>query len=423
MFEVRKISIGSAPALISIVLLFAVVLAVPFTASADSKKKKQAAAATPPPKIDYSMIVWPNPPAIARIKYLAFYSAQPLKDVDKPKTAKQGWMDRLAGTVPEQDNTKLLFQLAQPYGLATDSKGRVYVADSKVGAIFIFNTETRDVEMIKNRVDAHFVRIIGLAMDDSDRLFVVDPGLKHVLVFNAQHKAEDVITDGLVEPSMAAIDTQNRLLYISDVTLDQVFVFDADTLKLKRKIGTTGHNHELTAPGELAKPTGVAVDKEGNLYVADTLNDRIEVFDADGVFLRTWGKNGDGPGYFARPKGVAIDSDGHVWVADGMQDRIQVFTNEGQLLIAMGGHGLLPGQYQGLVNVASDNRRNRIYTSEIYPGRVQEFRYVTDAEFDQLKKEREQMRADSAPKPAGIPAAAAEAKPPQTAGSPATPPK
>src|ERR1019366_5722851 len=127
------------------------------------------------------------------------------------------------------------------------------------------------------------------------------------------------------------LTTQNRLLYISDVTLDQVFVFDADTLKLKRKIGTTGHNHELTAPGDLAKPTGVAVDKEGNLYVADTLNDRIEVFDADGVFLRTWGKNGDGPGYFARPKSVAVDSDGHVWVADGMQDRVQVFTNEGQL--------------------------------------------------------------------------------------------
>jgi len=89
----------------------------------------------------------------------------------------------------------------------------------------------------------------------------------------------------------------------------------------------------------------------------------------------------------------------------------------------MGGHGLLPGQYQGLVNVASDNRRNRIYTSEIYPGRVQEFRYVTDAEFDQLKKEREQMRANSAPKPATTPAAAAEATPPQTTESPATPPK
>jgi DNA-binding beta-propeller fold protein YncE len=255
-------------------------------------------------------------------------------------------------------------------------------------------------------------------MDDNDRLFVSDPGLRHVLVFNKEHKAEDVITDGMVEPSDLAIDTQNRLLYVSDVSLDQVLVYDADTFKLKRKMGTTGHKHELTTPGDFAKPTGVAVDKEGNLYVADTLNDRIEVFDADGAFLRTWGKNGDGPGYFARPKGVAIDSDGHIWVADGMQDRVQVFTSEGQLLITMGGHGLLPGQYQGLVNVAADNKRNRIYTSEIYPGRVQEYRYVTDAEADQLRKEREKLRADSVPKPKeGQPSAAAtppaQAEPPQ----------
>src|SRR5664279_6530025 len=425
MFEVCKKRVGSAQVLTAALLVFAITLTVPFAAFGGSKKKKDGAAAAPKkiPVIDYSMIVWPNPPAIARIRYLAFFSAQKLSQVETPKTAKQGWMDRLAGTQPEQDNTKVLFQLGQPYGIAIDSKGRVYVADGKVGAIFIFNTETRDVEMIKNKIEAHFVRIIGLAMDDNDRLFVVDPGLKHVLVFNAQHKAEDVITDGLVEPSMAAIDTQNRLLYISDINLDQVLVFDADTFKLKRKIGTTGHNHELTTPGDFAKPSGVAVDKEGNLYVADTLNDRIEVFDADGVYLRTWGKNGDGPGYFARPKGVTIDSDSHVWVADGMQDRVQVFTNEGQLLITMGGHGLLPGQYQGLVNVATDNLRNRVYTSEIYPGRVQEFRYVTDAEFDQLRKEREQMRAESAPKPASAPAAAAEVKPPQTTAPQATAPK
>src|SRR5208337_3666474 len=127
------------------------------------------------------------------------------------------------------------------------------------------------------------------------RLFVSDPGLKHILVFDSTHKATDVITEGMAEPGNLALDRENRLLYVSDVKLDQVLVYDADTLKLKRKIGTTGHNHELTTPGDLAKPTGVAVDKEGNLYVADTLNDRIEVFDADGVFLRTWGKNGDGP--------------------------------------------------------------------------------------------------------------------------------
>ncbi|HZD32331.1 MAG TPA: SMP-30/gluconolactonase/LRE family protein [Candidatus Angelobacter sp.] len=423
MFDLHKNLARFWPTLTVAILLAGFTLAAPFPASADSKKKKTGAAAPTHGPVDYSNIVWPNPPAIARIKYMAFYSAQPLKDLDKPSAnSKQGWMDRLAGTVPQSENSKPFFQLAQPYGMAVDTKGNLYVADSKVGAIFIFNPETRDVAMIKNKVEAHFVRIIGLAMDDNDRLFVSDPGLKHVLVFNPQHKAEDVITDGLSEPSGLAIDVQNRLLYVSDVTLDQILVYDADTFKLLRKMGTTGKNHELTTPGDFAKPTGVAVDKDGNLYVCDTLNDRIEVFDADGAFIRTWGKNGDGPGYFARPKGVAIDSDGHIWVADGMQDRVQVFSNEGQLLIVMGGHGLLPGQFQGLVSIASDNKRNRIYTSEIYPGRVQAFRYVTDAEFDQLRKEREQMRAASAPKSVAAPApAAAQAAPPQPAPQPAQP--
>ena len=396
-------------------VLLIVALSLPGSLFGGDKKKKAADAPKPPPVIDYSNIVWPNPPAIARIRYLAFYAAQQVSQVEEAKnTKKQGWMDRLAGTQPEGESTHVLFQLAQPFGIAVDSKGQVYVADTKVGAIFIFDTETRKAELIKNSVHAHFVRIIGLAMDDNDRLFVADAGLRHVLVFNSKHEAEDVITEGLVEPSMVAIDTNNRLLYVSDVSLDQVLVYDADTYKLLRKIGTAGHNHELTGPGEFAKPTGLALDKEGNLYVADTLNNRIEIFDADGQFIRAFGKNGDGPGYFARPKGVAIDSDGNIWVADGMLDRIQVFNKDTRLLIVMGGHGLLPGQFQALVNVAADTRRNRIYTSEIYPGRVQEFRYVTEAEADQLRKERETMRAQSAPKQVAAPAAA-EAKPPQSA--------
>ena len=287
------------------------------------------------------------------------------------------------------ESNKVLWQLAEPYGLAVDSKNNLYIADQKVGAIFIFNTETRDLDLMKNKVHGHFVRIIGLAIDDGDRLFVSDPGLRHILVFDSAHNATDVITDGLVEPGNLAIDRENRLLYVSDINLDQVLVYDADTLKLKRKIGTTGHNHELTSPGDLAKPTGLALDAEGNLYVCDTLNDRIEVFDPDGKFISTYGKNGDGPGYFARPKGIAIDGDGHIWVADGVQDRVQVFDTEWQLLIIFGGHGLLPGQFQGLVNIAIDNN-NRVFTSEIYPGRVQQFLYVTDAQAEKLKKEREE---------------------------------
>jgi sugar lactone lactonase YvrE len=360
--------------------------------------------------IDYSNIVWPNPPAIARIRYQAFYSAQKLSQVDSPNNKKQKWMDRLAGTQAANENGKVLFQLAEPYGLAVDSKNNLYVADQKVGAIFIFNTETRDVELIKNKIHAHFVRVIGLAMDDNDRLFVSDPGLRHILVFDATHKAEDIIEEGLVEPGGMAIDKENRLLYVADVALDQVLVYDADSFKLLRKIGTTGHNHELTTPGDFAKPTGVAVDQDGNLYVCDTLNNRIEIFDADGKFISTFGKAGDGPGYFARPKGVAIDSDGHIWVADGMQDRVQVFNKEAQLLITFGGHGLLPGQFQGLVGIATD-KNNRVFTSEMYPGRVQQFRYVTDAEAEQLRKDREEQRIKKSGTKEVVPAAEAKVAP------------
>jgi len=376
-------------------VLMMVVLGSPLAVLGDKKKKKNDAPAKVP-VIDYSNIVWPNPPAIARIRYQAFYAAQKLSQVEAPSTQKAKWMDRLAGTQPTSESGRVLYQLGEPYGMAVDSKNNLYVADQKVGAIFIFNTETREAQLIKNKTDAHFVRIIGLAMDDGDRLFVSDPGLRHVLVFDANHKPTDVITEGMTEPGSMAIDRENRLLYVSDIQLDQVLVYDADSLKLLRKIGTTGHNHELTTPGDLAKPSGLAVDADGNLYVCDTLNDRVEVFDADGKFISTYGKNGDGPGYFARPKGITIDSDGHIWVADGMQDRVQVFNQQWQLLIVFGGHGLLPGQFQGLVNVTADTRNNRVFTSEIYPGRVQQFRYVTDAEADALQKEKEAGRVKKA---------------------------
>ncbi len=376
------------------VTILMLAIASPLTLHADKKKKADTAAETEAKirAIDYSNIVWPNPPAITRIKFKTWYASdKSVRDLQGNKQKKSGWMDRLAGTQSNDEVFTQPFQLLQPYGLAVDSTGNLYIADQKVGAIFMFDTETREVDLIKNSVHAHFARIIGLAMDDSDRLFVSDPGLRHILVFDKDHKPEDVITDGVVEPGGLAIDTQNRLLYVADVQLDQVLVYDADTLKQLRKIGTTGHNHELTSPGDFSKPAGVAVDAEGNLYVADTYNNRVEIFDADGNFVSTFGKAGDGPGYFSRPKGIAIDGDGHIWVADGMQDRVQVFNKDGQLLISFGGHGLLPGQFQGLVGITID-KRNRVFTSEIFPGRAQQFQYVTDAQADQERERRAAKR-------------------------------
>ncbi len=170
-------------------------------------------------------------------------------------------------------------------------------------------------------------------------------------------------------------------------------------------MGTGGKKHTLTSPGDFAMPTNLAVDGDGNLYVADTFNDRVEIFDAVGNFIRTFGKAGDGRGYFARPKGIAIDRDGHIWVADAVQDRVQVFTPEGQVLLWMGGHGVLPGQFSSLAGLTIA-KNNRVFTSEQYPGRVQMFRYFTDAEarVEKARRDAEEQKKPALGKVPGEPA-------------------
>ncbi|HXZ34274.1 MAG TPA: 6-bladed beta-propeller [Terriglobales bacterium] len=399
----RKVLIGLA------VLVVLVLGGSP--AHAQKKNKKAASTAgvvdkTKKVYFDISKIIWPNPPAITRIKFLSIFTGQKidwagLQTTQKPK---QSWMDRLAGAQPDQQvkdaKKKIGFQLIRPYGVAADSKGNIYVADQGVAAIFIFSPETGDMQLIKNGQDAHLPMVTGLAMDDNDRLFVADAKLHHVLVFNAEHLAEASFgAESLVSPAGIALDKENRFVYVVDTQQDQVLVFDADNYKLLRRIGTGGKKHTLTSEGDFSLPTGVAVDKDGNVYVTDTLNNRVEIFDADGGFMSQFGKSGDGPGHFARPKGIAVDGDGHIWVADEVQCRVQVFDKDAQLLIYFGGPGFYPGQFNALYGIAFDTATNRIITSEQFPGRVQIFRYVTDAEAAAEKARREAEQ--KTPKAAG----------------------
>jgi len=424
---------------LAVLLLLVLGLALPFSAGADKKKKKTADTAAAPevgPRkfpFDPTKLVWPSPPNVARIHWLDYFAGSKIDYTPPPTTKpKATWMDRLAGGQSQQEKVNLKtfpFQLIGPYGIAVDSKGLVYVADQKVGAVFIFNTETRDTQLIRNGYEAHFGWINGLAIDDDDRLFVSDGKMHRVLIFNTKREVEGQITEGLVDPVGIALDTTNRFLYVVDTQQDQVIVYDADTLKLLRRIGTGGKNHFLTSPGDFGAPQGVALDAEGNVYVTDTLNNRVEIFDADGSFISTFGKAGDGPGTFARPKGIAVDADGHIWVADEMQDRLQVFNREGQLLTYIGTqHGDLPGQFKALVGVAID-KKNRVFTTEQYPGRLQVFRYVTDAEAaaektkhdEELQKAAEQRQKGATSAPPDKPAEASPQKAPDSPSPNAAP--
>ena len=413
----------------TVLLVVAVALSLSSIANAGKKKKAVPAAAPEagPRKFNFdpTKLVWPSPPNIARVHWVDYFAGSKIDySPTANKKAKASWMDRLAGGDPEPEKVNpknFPFQLIGPYGIAIDSKGLVYVADQRVGAIFIFNIATRDTQLIRNGIEAHFGWINGLAIDDDDRLFVSDGKMHRVMILNAKHEVENEIKEGIMDPVGLAIDTENRFLYVVDTQQDQVIVYDADSLKLLRRIGTGGKNHFLTSPGDFAAPQGIAIDGDNNIYVTDTLNNRVEIFDADGNFISEFGKHGDGPGYFSRPKGIAVDSDGHIWVADAMEDRLQVFNKEGQLLTYIGmGHGDMPGQFKSLVGVAID-KHNRVYTTEQEPGRLQVFRYVTDAEAAEEKRKREDELKQAAERrknaAAVAPPAAAPEKPATAPGT------
>ncbi len=378
----------------ALIAVFVLALFSPVALQAKKKKpvettqKKQE----PRPQVDTSKLVWPEPPNLPRIRYTNYFAGMKIDRPVEDKKPKQSWMDRLAGAQTQDEkvtNKNFPFQMLGPYGMAVDSKNRLYVGDQKVGAIFVFNTETRDTELIRNGFEAHFAMINAIAVDDNDRIFVSDGKLAKVLVFDANRKIEAQINEGLVDPLGLAIDTERRLLYVVDTKQDVVLVYDADSLKPLRKIGTPGKKHTLTGPGEFSLPTNIALDKEGNVYVTDSLNFRIEIFDAEGNFLSQFGQHCDAIGCFERPKGIAVDSDGHIWVVDSNLALVEIFNRDGELLAYVGGPGRSLGRFDDPMGIVID-KNNRVFVSEQYPwGRVQQFQYITDAESAAMKAERE----------------------------------
>src|SRR5262249_4034573 len=97
--------------------------------------------------------------------------------------------------------------------------------------------------------------------------------------------------------------------------------------------------------GQFIEPRGVAVDPNGNIFVADTGNNRIQEFNSSGVFLRMWGSAGFGDGQFAFLQGIAADSSGNVYAADGNTNRIQKFSPTGALITKWGSGGSGDGQF------------------------------------------------------------------------------
>ena len=117
---------------------------------------------------------------------------------------------------------------------------------------------------------------------------------------------------------------------------------------------------EGSGEGLLSNPLGVAVTAKDEVVVADNQNHRVQVFDSNGTFLRSFGRQGKYAGEFENPTGIAIDKDGNILVSEYYNHRVQIFSRKGTHLGSFGGKGSLDSQLLNPWGLSLDSTGNVI---------------------------------------------------------------
>ncbi len=186
-------------------------------------------------------------------------------------------------------------------------------------------------------------------------------------------------------PRNLAFDAQGNL-YVDDSDNARIQKFDP-TGKFLLKWGSKSPDNAVGAAGTFNQPWGIAVDKSGNVYVADTWNHRIQKFDSNGKFLTMWGTNGDTRGVanidpllLYGPRAIVIDAQGNLYVTDTGNKRVLKFSPDGTPLAQYGGVGASNGQFLEPVGLAIDPQGN-IFVADTWNQRIQKF----DSNFNFIK--------------------------------------
>ena len=325
------------------------------------------------PQKEEVRLVWPSPPLKPRIEFVR--SVVSAENLERDTTFSERLVAFLAGEKPPPN------RVAEPMGLAVSDDGqRLYVSDFAQLAVFIFDFGQKTFTKLGEKEPLG--QPVGLALDDQERLYVVEQFRKGISVFDRQGKKLTFITDPSLErPTGIAIDRRHGRIYVADTSHTKsekhtvkVFSMSGDL------VGTIG-GEKGDAPGQFLFPTYLTVDGNGNLYVTDTLNSRVQMFDAEGKYVKSFGQRGNAWGMFDKPKGVALDSFGNVYVADSGWSNVQIFNQKGQVLLFFGGRGPIPGMLKNPTAIAID-RNNQIYVADYLNHRVEMYRLVNTAAED-----------------------------------------
>ncbi|MCL4832386.1 MAG: TIGR03663 family protein [Caldilineaceae bacterium] len=177
------------------------------------------------------------------------------------------------------------------------------------------------------------------------------------------------------------VDTGNNRVLVLDGAGNFVQAFGSTCLLSEGEAGKCvdpdGAGPLALGDGQFREPWGVAVAADGTIFVSDTWNGRIQVFDSQGNFLRKWGVfniiDGENRDPFALfgPRGIAMGLNGNLLVADTGNKRIIEYTPMGEYVNQVGGGGVVLGRFEEPVDVAVDPRTGAVYVADIWNRRIQ----------------------------------------------------
>lgn len=263
--------------------------------------------------------------------------------------------------------------LQRPQSGFVDASGRIFVTDVSHAAVFVFDSPAGELRVWRAAgQSARFMTPVDVAPGANGEILVADADLKLIVRLNDEGEPLGGIGLGHLErPVGVARDPEGGRIFVADARAHDVKVFSDDG-ELIGRIGGHGEGR-----GEFNAPTYLAWS-EGELFVTDTLNSRVQVFDAGGGFVREFGRRGLFIGDLPRPKGVTVDHYGNVYVVESYYDHLLVFDRNGELRLAIGGSGSGVGQFFLPVGVWTDHL-GRIYVADAFNGRVMIFRYLGEA--------------------------------------------
>jgi len=306
-------------------------------------------------------VFFPPAPGLPRIQYLTSFRG--LKDVEE-----QSSFDRFV--VGERQDLRV----DKPYGIAIHD-GRLYVCDTNA-TVIVFDLVSRSYTGLRGAAGAgKLIQPINISIEADGTKFVADPARGQIVVFD---RNDDYVraygTPGNWRP-VDAVPFADRV-YVADPANGLVQVFDRASGEQVRTIGDKGEPSE-----RLDRPTNLAFDGEGYLYVSDAGRFQVLKFDRDGHFKTAFGKPGDNLGHFARPKGIAVDREGRLYAVDASFNNVQIFGGEGRLLMFFGEGGDVPGGFLLPAKVTIDYDNVRYFAKYLAPQFQAEYLVLVTSQF------------------------------------------